>query len=128
MDFTSSGPPDRITKVFCRTQMTSSVKFLQREAGQILESFAVQLVCLAIWKESLHVCIRWAAQAEEGNQTYADHGNIYTDGAYEPGQEKAAATACSSMEREFSAAVDRAEELALHVRVLDGKIVELNVR
>ncbi|BBN04482.1 serine/threonine-protein kinase ULK2 [Marchantia polymorpha subsp. ruderalis] len=116
----SPDPQKRLASLKRSARLITELATDKREAGQILESFAVQLVCLAIWKESLHVCIRWAAQAEEGNQTYADHGNIYTDGAYEPGQEKAAATACSSMEREFSAAVDRAEELALHVRVLDG--------
>ncbi|KAL2633581.1 hypothetical protein R1flu_005060 [Riccia fluitans] len=115
----SPDPQTRLSSLKRCARLITELATDKREADQILESFAVQLVCLAIWKESLHVCLRWAQQAEEGRCCGAD-GNMYNEGAYEPGQEKAAAEACASMEREFSAAVDRAEELAQHIRALDG--------
>ncbi|KAL3694157.1 hypothetical protein R1sor_007808 [Riccia sorocarpa] len=115
----SLDPQTRLASLKRCARLITELATDKREADQILESFAVQLVCLAIWKESLHVCLRWAQQAEEG-RSYGVDGNMYNEGAYEPGQEKAAAVACAAMEREFSAAVDRAEELAQHVRALDG--------
>lgn len=96
--------------------MSQTVMSVQLEAGHVLDSFAIQLVCLAIWKESLHACLTWAAAAaeENGQQPYS------RGGAHEADHEASAATACSVVEREFSVAVDRAEDLASQVTALDG--------
>ncbi|CAM6127990.1 unnamed protein product [Calypogeia fissa] len=110
----SSDPQTRLSSLKKCARLVTELASDKFEAGQVLESFAIQLVCLAIWKESLHACHTWAAAAAE------EHGQTYSREAQEADHEAAAATACSMMEREFSLAVDRAEDLGSLVRALDG--------
>ena len=37
------------------------------KAEKQLEAFSSQLVCLAIWKQALHICYDWAAAATGGS-------------------------------------------------------------
>ncbi len=90
---------------------------VQLEARQALESFSLQLVCLAIWKEALRVCQAWAEAVGEGGRNFSlnEAGN----------DEISAANACSLMEQEFAFAVERAEFLASHINTVDGYSITL---
>lgn len=115
----SSDPQTRLFSLKRCARLITELASDKLEAGQVLDSFAVQLVCLAIWKESMHACHTWAAAAAEQN------GQPYPRGGAEADHEASAATACSIVEREFSVAVDRAEDLACHVRALDAGGTEM---
>lgn len=91
------------------------------KAEKQLEAFSSQLVCLAIWKQALHICYDWAAAATAtGGSPSSDV--IISDEALNSSANIAhvseevdfqgAATACSMMEREFLIAVERAEKHA----------------
>lgn len=98
---------------------TLSNEYLQMEAGQGLESFSIQLVSLAIWKEALRVCQTWAVNVgDREDQGSNKERDISTEEAQS--EETSAANACSLMEREFAFAVERAECLASQLNVVDG--------
>lgn len=78
-------------------------------AGHRPESFSIQLVCLAIWKEALRVCQTWA-DTDPGYGGSANSGNS---------QERSIASSRSFIEQEFALAVERAEFLSAYID--DGK-------
>ena len=90
-------------------------------AGLGLESFSIQLVCLAIWREALRVCQTWAQIVDDSENTGSSKGRDSSEDI--EGQEKSVANTCAIMEREFAFAVERAETLAVHINIGDGKRV-----
>ncbi|KAJ7529518.1 hypothetical protein O6H91_15G054700 [Diphasiastrum complanatum] len=130
----STYPPTRLSSLEGCAQLITELASDKLDAGQSLESFSVQLICLAIWKEALQVCCMWAAVAnsplfeELGNvvpRSSALQGTVEAyvyEGTVEGGQEAAAALACSRMEQEFLLAVERAEDLATHIGNTDGSL------
>ncbi|KAJ7522008.1 hypothetical protein O6H91_19G078500 [Diphasiastrum complanatum] len=134
----STHPPTRLSSLQQCARLITELATDKLDAGQSLESFSVQLVCLAIWKEALHVCHAWAAAAADMSSPFFEEeigdaaprrdglqntgGEYIYEGTVEGGQEAAAASACSRMEREFSMAVERAEDLATHIGSTDGYV------
>lgn len=59
--------------------------YWQLDAGMLLESFSVELVALALWREALRVCSSWVASTAEGDSPGSCSANEYTtdqEGAY----------------------------------------------
>jgi len=88
-------------------------------AGLGIESFSIQLVCLAIWKEALRVCQTWAEIVGDSENAGTSKGRGSSEDV--ESQESSVANTCSLMEREFALAVERAESLAVHINIGDGK-------
>ena len=102
---------------------------MQFKGGLFLESFSVQLVVLAIWKEALRVCSSWLASTAGSDLPETSSTNEFA-----PVQEVAGLSLESqeevdfskpssvsiSVERCFIAAFDRAEMLSSHLRDMDG--------
>lgn len=88
-------------------------------AGLGLESFSIQLVCLAIWKEALRVCQTWADIVGDSENAGSSKGRGSSEDV--ESQERSVANTCSLMEQEFAFAVERAESLAVHINIGDGK-------
>lgn len=88
-------------------------------AGQQLESFSIQLLCLAIWKEALRVCQTWACNVGDFGKVCSNERGSISEGG--ESDERSAANACSLVEREFAFAVGRAESLAVHINSGIGK-------
>jgi serine/threonine-protein kinase ULK/ATG1 len=92
---------------------------LQMNKGLGLQSFSIQLVCLAIWKEALRVCQTWAEIVGDSENGGSSRGRGSSE--HVGSQETSVANTCSLMEREFAFAVERAESLAVHINIGDGK-------
>lgn len=88
------------------------------ESGQVLESFSIQLVCLAIWKEALIVCKRWAETVGSCEHSSSNEGR---GTKMEEGEGLSVVETCSLMEQEFGFAVQRAETLSSHITVVHRK-------
>ncbi|XP_024359687.1 serine/threonine-protein kinase ATG1c isoform X2 [Physcomitrium patens] len=109
----SQHPPTRLSSLQrCARFITElATDKMNKELG--LEAFVIQLVCLAIWKEALHVCQTWADSEHVGS-------NGGRGGSEDiESQERSVANTCSLMEREFAFAVERAESLAIHIDIAD---------
>lgn len=96
--------------------------YLQMESGQVLESFSIQLVCLAIWKEALIVCKSWAETVGSCEHSSSNEGRGIK---MEEGEGLSVVNTCSLMEREFAFAVQRAETLSSHITVVHRKCTSL---
>jgi serine/threonine-protein kinase ULK/ATG1 len=70
-------------------------------AGHRPESFSIQLVCLAIWKEALRVC-----QTDSGSGGSANDAD---------NQERSTASSRSLIEQEFASAFERAEFFSTYI-------------
>ncbi|KAH9558071.1 hypothetical protein CY35_07G117800 [Sphagnum magellanicum] len=110
-------PSNRLSSLQRCARLVAELANEKLEARQALESFSLQLVCLAIWKEALRVCQAWAEAVGEGGRNFSlnEAGN----------DEISAANACSLMEQEFAFAVERAEFLASHINTVDGYSITL---
>ncbi|KAH8957803.1 hypothetical protein BDL97_07G109800 [Sphagnum fallax] len=107
-------PSNRLSSLQRCARLVAELANEKLEARQALESFSLQLVCLAIWKEALRVCQAWAEAVGEGGRNFSlnEAGN----------DEISAANACSLMEQEFAFAVERAEFLASHISTVDASV------
>eukprot|EP00249_Psilotum_nudum_P011649 c23300_g1_i1 orf=420-2540(-) len=135
VDRPSIHPPTRLQSLQKCARVIGELVNDKLEAGQCLEAFSIQFVCLAIWKEALHICQRWADAVSGGslydkdeigsmeaivdNQGYK-HSPLFLEGLDDLDQENAAAAACLHMEREFSSAVEHAEHILSNMGFLDG--------
>lgn len=125
-------PPRRLQSLRNCAQVIAELANEKLHAGHHLEAFTIQLVCLAIWKEALNVCQKWAnAPSGCGSHPRDEIGSM---GAVENSQssrislpfsetfdeEGGVAAACSDIEQKFFLAVEHAERLAPHLYSLDG--------
>ncbi|XP_052192137.1 serine/threonine-protein kinase ATG1a isoform X2 [Diospyros lotus] len=60
-------PSTRLKSLHQYICILSELAQARSDAGLFLESFSVQLVVLAIWKEALKVCSRWLGSSTEGD-------------------------------------------------------------
>lgn len=106
------------------------IVFLQFKEALFVESFSVELVVLAIWKEALRVCSSWLGSTAGSDLPETSSAN---ESAL-PVQEVAGLSLNSREEMDFSkpssvymlvergfiSAVDRAEKLSSHLQDMDG--------
>lgn len=103
--------------------------FLQHNTGLYLESLAVELVVLAVWKKALEICSTWLASITEGelpgsssvNESIITHGDV---GLSQTMEQKINFSNLPSVslwaKHGFIVAVDRAEKLSCHIQNMDG--------
>lgn len=78
----------------------------------LLEAFSIQLVILAILKQSLHICHAQAVVAADESPSF--------ETIKSPQNSKASHSVSSEIEKEFLLSVEHAEELAKDVGQVDG--------
>uniref|UniRef100_A0A7I4FA61 Protein kinase domain-containing protein n=1 Tax=Physcomitrium patens TaxID=3218 RepID=A0A7I4FA61_PHYPA len=115
----SDHPPTRLPSLQRFARLITEVATDKIYAGQQLESFSIQLLCLAIWKEALRVCQTWACNVGDFGKVCSNERGSISEGG--ESDERSAANACSLVEREFAFAVGRAESLAVHINSGIGK-------
>ncbi|OVA15566.1 Protein kinase domain [Macleaya cordata] len=122
-----------LTRIRSLKQCASAITELVNQKidlGRQLEAFSLQLVILAIWKQSMHICHTQAASAIEGSPTQE---TTRIRGSTEKRYSSAAAreslnivgtqgpeAICSQIEREFLHEVGHAEDLARGLVPVDG--------
>ncbi|KAK1354669.1 serine/threonine-protein kinase ATG1c [Heracleum sosnowskyi] len=82
------------------------------ESGKHLEAFSVQLVILAIWKQTLNICHTQAASATEGSPTQETMRELANKEHLNPASWQHPQDVYSQIERAFLLEVGNAEELA----------------
>ncbi|GBG63100.1 hypothetical protein CBR_g36587 [Chara braunii] len=146
----SDHPPTRLASLQRCARLVSELAVDKWDAGQQLDALALQLLCLAIWREALSVCHKWAASTSDGeNFPFLCDGCYFSGGSAAMSTSPAShnsrsvhqggggqmcsgddesvgsavvAAACSAVEKDFLAAVEKAEEFAQHLEV-DGKFL-----
>ncbi|KAG0565042.1 hypothetical protein KC19_8G158600 [Ceratodon purpureus] len=114
----SQHPPTRLSSLQKCARLITELATDKMNAGLGLESFSIQLVCLAIWKEALRVCQTWAEIVGDSENAGSSKGRGSSEDV--ESQERSVANTCSLMEREFAFAVERAESLAVHINIGDA--------
>jgi len=103
---------------------------VQYNTGLYLESLAVELVVLAIWKKALDICSTWSVPISEGelNRSSSINESIVAGGDASLSQtveQKINFSDHSSVslwaKHGFVIAVDRAEKLSCHIQNMDGR-------
>ncbi|KAL9229039.1 hypothetical protein vseg_004555 [Gypsophila vaccaria] len=98
------------------------------DGGFILESFSVELVVLALWKEAFQICSSWQSSRRDSNATDSSSGNESSGNADASSSSGAPNntdfTDPSSMslwaEQGFILAFDRTEKLSKYLQDVDG--------
>lgn len=93
---------------------------MQFHAGLHLESFSLELVTLAVWKEALHICSSWIASTAEAdalntfsaNENPSHQKDIMSLNMAEGVDFMKPSSVCSWAERAFIIACDRAEKIS----------------
>lgn len=129
LDRPSSHPSRRLQSLQGCAHLVTELVNEKLNAGNQIEAFSIQLLCLAIWRQALHVSHSWASSfsgRSSSQDRLLNDGGAHRTGTgnseYMPEEEdfEAAASACSRIEQEFLAAVEVAEQLASHLGLLDG--------
>ena len=103
---------------------------LQYNARLYLESFAVELVVLAIWKKALEVCNSWLASINEGvspgstsaNESRISCGDVCLSQTMEQKINFSDPPSVYMWAKQgFIIAVDRAEKLSCNIQNMDGR-------
>lgn len=84
--------------------------FLQYDTGQYLESLAIELVVLAIWKKALDICSTSLDPITESSSQTTEQKVNFSDPP----------SVSLWAKHGFIVAVDRAERLSCHVQNMDG--------
>eukprot|EP00245_Coleochaete_scutata_P018607 TRINITY_DN9779_c0_g1_i1.p1 TRINITY_DN9779_c0_g1~~TRINITY_DN9779_c0_g1_i1.p1 ORF type:complete len:715 (+),score=145.64 TRINITY_DN9779_c0_g1_i1:73-2217(+) len=123
IDRPSKNPAVRLSSLQRCARLATELAVDKLDAGQLLESLAIQLVCVAVWREALGVCHNWAAAAADGDGPSSHIGTL-NDETEEEAQNSdgAAAAACALVEREFLVAVERTDEVGRGLRPEDGGV------
>uniref|UniRef100_A0A5B6Z0J5 Putative serine/threonine-protein kinase ATG1 n=1 Tax=Davidia involucrata TaxID=16924 RepID=A0A5B6Z0J5_DAVIN len=122
-------PSTRLQLLHRYISILSELVQVKFNAGLFLESFSVELVVMAIWKEALRVCSSWLASTMEDVLSRSCSANEST-----PVQKGAGLSPCSEetvdfsmpesvstwAEQGFLVAFDRAERLSDHLRNMDS--------
>ncbi|XP_059634469.1 serine/threonine-protein kinase ATG1a [Cornus florida] len=112
----------------CTLSELAQVKF---SAGLFLESFSVELVVLAIWKNAIQVCSSWLASATEGDvpgscsvheSTPVQEGSGLSPYSEETVDFSIPQSVSMWAEQGFLVALDRAEKLSNHIQDMDGNV------
>lgn len=102
---------------------------MQYDAGLFLESFAIELVVLAVWKEALEICGKWLASNAESELPGSSSANesklVELGEGLSPNTEELVdfsrpSSVSSWAEQAFIVAFDRAERLSHRIQAMDG--------
>ncbi|GLJ55411.1 hypothetical protein SUGI_1189660 [Cryptomeria japonica] len=129
LDRPCSHPPRMLQSLQRCAHSISDLVNEKLDAGNQIEAFSLQLLCLAIWKKALRVSHSWAssfAGRSSSQDGLPSDGGVHKTGTVNSGDMPrevdfvGPASACSQTEREFVVAVEVAEQLAKHLGLLDG--------
>ncbi|MED6158647.1 hypothetical protein PIB30_034589 [Stylosanthes scabra] len=130
MQGTSSlSPSNRLEFLHLYVQILAELSCEKYNAQMYLESFAVELVVLAIWKKALEVCKSWMDSINKGvlpastsaNETRISHGDVDSSQNMEKKINFCDPISVYMWAKEgFIAAVDSAEKLSRHIQNMDG--------
>ena len=102
---------------------------MQCNAGMFLESFSVELVALALWKEAVEISGAWLSSSDERKSSESSLGIDSTtlqkdadDAANEEGNVdfNRPSSVSKWAQLGFIAAVDRTEKLSQNIQEIDG--------
>ncbi|GAB2291154.1 hypothetical protein Dimus_025413 [Dionaea muscipula] len=118
-------PSTRLQLLHQYIHVISNVSLEKHDAGSYLESFSIELVVLAIWKEAIQICNYWLASSDiSATSTINETTNLEGVGCSSNSTEIPDFTKPSSAstwaERGFIAACDRAEMLSKYLENVDG--------
>ncbi|KAI4355327.1 hypothetical protein L6164_004110 [Bauhinia variegata] len=113
----SMQPSNRLKLLYQYVQILAELSQEKYNTGKYLESFAVELVVLAIWKKALEICDSWLTPTtavelrgtmglSQTREEKIDFGNP--------------SSVSSWAKQGFIFAVDRAEKLSCHIQSIDG--------
>ncbi|KAE9593598.1 putative protein kinase Group-Pl-3 family [Lupinus albus] len=126
-------PSNRIKLLHLYVQILAELSHEKYNAEMYLESFAIKLVVLAIWKNALETCNSWVASNNKGLL----HGKTSTNESKIPcGSENVCASQNTEqkinfsdpssvfiwVKQEFIVAIDCAETLSCHIQNMDAKM------
>ncbi|KAJ7951399.1 Kinase family protein [Quillaja saponaria] len=124
-----SHPTNKIQLLHQYVQILTELSQDKYNGGLYLESFAIELVVLAIWKKALEIinsCLVSTSKSELLGSNSANESVLVLGGAgsSESTEEKIDFSKASSVslwaEKRFFAAFDRAEKLSFHIQNMDG--------
>lgn len=120
-------PSNRLELLHQYMQILAELSQEKYNTGLYLESLAVELVVLAVWKKTLEICSSWLASTKsESPKSSSAHESIFASDIHLPEttQQKINFSDPSSVflwaKHEFIVAVDRAEKLSCRIQNMDG--------
>ncbi|XP_054780543.1 serine/threonine-protein kinase ATG1a isoform X2 [Prosopis cineraria] len=125
----SKQPSSRLDLLHQYVQALSALSQEKYDAGLYLESFAIELVVLAIWKKALEICNSWLASIAEGKLPGSTSGKESTisdrdESISQPMLEKIDFSDPSAVslwaKKGFIFAVDHADKLSSLIQNMDG--------
>ncbi|CAL0302203.1 unnamed protein product [Lupinus luteus] len=126
-------PSNRIKLLHLYVQILAELSHEKYNTGMYLESLAIKLVVLAIWKKALEICNSWFASYKKGllhgkssaneSRIHCGSGNVRTSHNTE---QKISFSDPSSVslwiKQGFIFAIDCAERLSCHIQNMDAKM------
>ncbi|KAJ1390617.1 Protein kinase domain [Sesbania bispinosa] len=125
----SQHPSNRLGLLHQYVQILGEISQEKYNTGLYLESLAVELVILAIWKKALEICSSWIASMAEGELPGSSSANEFIfacgDGSISQTMEQKInfsdpPSVSLWAKHGFIVAVDRAEKLTRHIQNMDG--------
>ncbi|KAK7258408.1 hypothetical protein RIF29_23983 [Crotalaria pallida] len=116
-------PSNRLELLHLYVQILAELSDEKYNTGLYLESFAVELVVLAIWKKALEICNSWHGNtsANETRISRRGRGGDVPTSQTEPKIDFGDPSSVSSWAKQgFIVAVDCAERLSCHIQNMDG--------
>ncbi|XP_042498515.1 serine/threonine-protein kinase ATG1a [Macadamia integrifolia] len=122
-------PSTRLQLLHQYVRELSELALGKLNAGMLLESFAIELVALALWREALGLCGYWVASTAEGDSPGSSAKCMLDDTT--PSQSlfsndnidySSPAAVSEWAERGFIVALDRADNLSNQLRDIDGDV------
>ncbi|XP_045789328.1 serine/threonine-protein kinase ATG1a isoform X2 [Trifolium pratense] len=129
-EFSLLHPSNRLELLHRYVQVLGELSQEKYNTGLYLESLAVELVVLAIWKKTLDICSTWLDPISEGelprsssvNESIIACGDTSLSQTMERINFSDRLSASLWAKRGFIIAVDRAEKLSSHIQNMDGTV------
>ncbi|KAK7349364.1 hypothetical protein VNO77_06679 [Canavalia gladiata] len=125
----SQHPSNRLQLLHQYVQILAELSQEKYNSGLYLESLAIELVVLAIWKKALEICSSWLGSVTKGELPASSSANesIFDCGGVGPSQTmgqkinfRDPSSVFSWAKHKFIVAVDHAEKLSSHIQNMDG--------
>ncbi|XP_061340892.1 serine/threonine-protein kinase ATG1a [Gastrolobium bilobum] len=123
-------PSNRLESLHQYVQILAELSQEKYNTGQYLESLAVELVVLAIWKKALEICSSWLASISEGelpgsssaNESILASGDVGLSQTMEQQNINFSDPTSVSLWAKygFIVAVEHADKLSCHIQNMDG--------
>lgn len=126
-----SDPRRRLQYLYQYVYALTEIAREKLNVGMHLESFSIELVILAIWKEALQACDSWMVSISEVDARDSssandcpftpddDHSSLAFEASFDV---QKPSSVCSWARREFLAAYDRAEKLSSSFQDINGSM------